>query len=120
MKSQFHLIATFILLAFSVESTAKGFYETSHDVMVETIRNGQASGVMGGQMATRFELQFKSKGTLLFESKKMFSYKQPGCARIAIDYIKKAVSTPNGMTEVKLNTQINYCLDGRAPQSLEK
>jgi hypothetical protein len=108
-----------ILLPTASACLAGGLYETSHDVMVETIRLGQASGVMGGDMAKKFSQQFNSDGTLLFESKRLYLYKQPGCARVAIDYTKKGVATPNGLQDVKLNTQINYCLDGRAPQSLE-
>lgn len=120
MQFKFHFIAVFTCLIFANEIQASGLYEKSHDVIVETIRTGHASGVMGGDMAKKFELQFKSKGVLQFEAKRLFSYKQSGCARVAIDYTKKDVTTPKGLTAVKLNTQINYCLDGRAPTSLEQ
>lgn len=119
MRNSFQLLMTILSLFIVGTCQADGLVETSHDVMVETIRNGQASGVMGGDMAKKFAQQFKSDGTLLFESKRLFLYKQPGCARVEINYTKKGVATPNGLQDVKLNTQINYCLDGRAPQSLE-
>lgn len=119
MQSKFHFVVVLTSLIFAHEIRADGLYETAHDVIVETIRTGHASGVMGGDMAKKFEHQFKSNGVLLFEAKRLFSYKQSGCARVAIDYTKKDVATPKGLTAVKLNTQINYCLDGRAPASLE-
>lgn len=119
MRNSFQIFIAVTFLFVVGTCQAGGLYETSHEVMVETIRLGQASGVMGGDMAKKFAQQFKSDGTLLFESKRLFLYKQPGCARVEINYTKKGVATPNGLQDVKLNTQINYCLDGRAPQSLE-
>jgi hypothetical protein len=114
-----NLIATLVLGAFAGESAADGFYSNAHDLMVEAIRSGQASGVMGGDIASKFTAQFKSNGALLVDAKKILSYKQPGCARLAVNYTKKDVPTAQGITSAHLNTQINYCLDGRAPQSLE-
>lgn len=114
---KFYAIVAALVLA--QDCNAGDFYENPHDVMIETIRNGQASGVMSGIIARKFEKQFSSNGVLLFEARKLFSYKQEGCARIEIDYTKKDVLTANGITEVNLKTQINYCLDGRPPTNLE-
>ena len=108
-----------VALCFAHECNVGDFYENPHDVVTETIRNGHAEGVMGGAIARKFEQQFHSNGVLIFEAKTLYSYKQEGCARIAIDYTKQGISTPNGMTQVKLKTQMNYCLDGRAATTLE-
>lgn len=120
MKKLSYLAAVLVLTTFARESMADGFYLNAHDLMVETIRTGHASGVMGGDIAKKFTDQFKSNGALLVEAKKLTSYKQAGCARLAVDYTKKDVPTPQGITAVHLKTQINYCLDGRAPESLEE
>lgn len=104
---------------FARESAAQGFYTDSHSLFVETIRVGEASGTMGGEIAERFKSQFKSDGALFVTSKVIISYKQKGCARLQVDYAKKDVPITGGRTTARLNTQINYCLDGKAPTSLE-
>lgn len=119
MKSLSYFAALLFFSTFVCDGMASGLYSGTHDLMVETIRTGQASGVMGGEIAKRFTEQFKSNGALLVEAKTIISYKQAGCARLAVNYTKKDVPTPQGMTAVHLNTKINYCLDGRAPDSLE-
>jgi hypothetical protein len=119
MRTLFKSLTILIAFVFACVTKADELYENSHNVMIEVIKNGQASGVMGGEMAKKFAQQFSSNGTLLFESKRLFLYKQAGCARIEVNYTKQDIATPNGNQELKLATQINYCLDGRAPQSLE-
>lgn len=104
---------------FARESVAEGFYTDAHSLFVETIRVGEASGTMGGDIAERFKSQFKSDGALLVSSKVIVSYKQKGCARLQVDYSKKDVPINGGRTTARLNTQINYCLDGKPPTSLE-
>ena len=108
------------LSSFALECASAGFYANPHDLMVEAIRNGRASGVMGGDIAAKFKAQFKSRAPLLVEVWTLKKYRQPGCARLEVDYEKSDVPTPKGDTSVFLKTQINYCLDGTAPQSLEE
>jgi hypothetical protein len=119
MKKHSYIAAILLVSGFARESLAGGFYSTGHDLMVEAIRSGQASGVMGGEIAKRFTEQFKSAGPLLVEAQTMTTYKQPGCARLDVNYTQKEVPTPQGVTAVHLNTQINYCLNGEAPRSVE-
>lgn len=113
------VLLTALLATFARESLADGIYNTPHDLMVETIRNGAASGLMSGEVARKFDAQFRSTGALMVSARILTRYKQPGCARLAVDYTKKDVPTPRGLSAAHLNTQINYCLDGRAPDSLE-
>ncbi len=115
---RFSLALGLTILVFECESA--GFYANPHDLMVEAIRNERASGVMGGDIAAKFKTQFKSRAPLLVQVWTLKKYKQPGCARLEMDYEKRDVPTPKGDTSVFLKTQINYCLDGTAPQSLEE
>lgn len=120
MKKITYLAAVLLLTTFARESLADGIYNNAHDVMVEAIRKGSASGVMAGTIAQRFTEQFRSNGTLLVDAKVLKRFKQKDCARLAVDYTKKDVQTPQGMSAAHLNTQINYCLNGRPPVSLEE
>lgn len=119
MKTHTFLLAV-LLGAFARESLADGIYNNPHDLMVETIRKGSAEGVMSGEIAKKFADQFRSNGTLLVNAKVLKRYKQKGCARLEVDYTKKDVPTAKGPAAAHLNTQINYCIDGRAPDSLEE
>jgi len=109
----------FAAMLFAQHSHATDVYQNPHDVLIDTTRNGHAEGILTGAIARKFEQQFHGNGPLLFKAKKLVTYKQNGCARVAIDYTQQGVPTPQGVTEVKLKTEMNYCLDGRAPQSLE-
>ena len=116
----FHASLALGLMSMAFECASAGFYANPHDLMVEAIRNGRASGVMGGDIAAKFKAQFKSRAPLLVEVWTLKKYRQPGCARLEVDYEKRDVPTPKGDTSVFLKTQINYCLDGTAPQSFEE
>jgi hypothetical protein len=116
----FHVSLALCLAALAFDSVSAGFYANPHDLMVEAIRNGRASGVMGGDIAAKFKAQFKSRAPLLVEVWTLKTYRQPGCARLEVDYEKRDVPTPKGDTSVFLKTQINYCLDGTAPRSFEE
>lgn len=120
MKRITYLTAFLLIGTFARESMADGLYSNGHDLMVEAIRNGHASGVMTGDIDKRFSEQFKSNGPLLVEAKRIIAYKQAGCARVSVNYTKKEVPIPQGTTAVHLDTQINYCVDGSAPKSLEQ
>ena len=78
------------------------------------------AGVMTGDIAKKFSDQFRSNGSLLVSATVEKRYKQKGCARLSVNYTKKQVQSTHGMTDALLKTQINYCLDGRAPDSLEE
>lgn len=112
---------TLFLLLFGLahSALADGYYADGHALMLEALREGQASGVMGGALAQRFALQFHSQGALLVRAERLRSYRQPGCARLALRFSQQQVPTPQGWTVVHLDTQINYCLDGEPPRSLE-
>ena len=90
-------------------------YTRQHDVLVDAIKMGSASGVMQGPVAERFTLQFKSEGVLQVFAKTIQAFKRPDCKRVEMVFTKKDVDTPKGRTDAILKTQVNYCLDGSPP-----
>lgn len=113
------LLLFLLLLGLARGGLAEGFYADGHAVMVEALRSGQAAGVMGGALARRFAQQFDSQGALLVQARRIHSFRQSGCARLALRFSQQDVPTPQGFTVVHLDTQINYCLDGEPPRSQE-
>jgi len=117
-------LTTFLFLlvcqTFARESlAAPTVYTRQHDVLAATIRNGSTSGVMEGEVAEHFTRQFRSTGLLLVNAKVIQSFKRADCKRLEVVLTKKDVDTPKGRTDAILKTQLNYCLDGRPPISLE-
>lgn len=112
-----------ILLAgvtFARESlAAPTVYTRQHDVLVAAIRNGSTSGLMQGEVAEHFTRQFRSTGPLLVTAKVIQSFARAECKRVEMVFTKKNVETPKGLTDAILKTQVNYCLDGTPPISLE-
>lgn len=116
-----HFIIPLILAAstFARESTAQAIYTDAHSLLVDAIKNGSASGVMQGKIAELFARNFGGGGAVLVEATVIESFPQEGCKRLSVIYTKKNVITPQGRTDARLDTKINYCLDGRPPQILE-
>lgn len=110
-----------ILMAatFARESLAEPVYSKPHDLLVEAIQEGRASGVLEGKVAEHFTRQFHSTGPLLVTAKVIQSFPRGDCKRLEMVFTKKDVQTPKGLTDAILKTQLNYCLDGRPPIGLQ-
>lgn len=104
---------------FARESAAQTVYLRQHDMLVQAIRNGTADGVMTGATAELFKRQFKSDGQLLAHAKVIGKFSRADCKRIEVVYTKKEVITEKGPQDLKMNMQLNYCLDGKPPIGLE-
>jgi hypothetical protein len=109
------LIAAFGL-AFAQLTFAQTVYTRQHDILAQTIRTGHAEGELTGPAADLFTKQFNSTGPLLVTAKVIEILPRPDCKRIQMVYTKKNVTGPQGTQDVVMNTELNYCLDGRAPQ----
>jgi hypothetical protein len=113
-------ILVMLLVLFAVDAAgADPAYNQAHDLLVAAIKNGQANGRLTGDIDQTFADQFNSGGRLRASARVLSSFKQVGCKRLELDFTKEDVPTPQGNTEVHLNTQLNYCLDGNPPESLE-
>lgn len=116
-----NLFLTLIILASLIcsNSSAQTVFSSQHELFVQAIKNGEAWGVMQGEIAEHFSREFRSTGVLLVQAKSIRDFKQADCKRVETTFTKKDVSTPNGLTDAILKTQMNYCLDGSAPETLE-
>ena len=115
------LILALLAATFARESAAEDvrksvIYTSQHQMLVDTIKNGSAYGVMTGETADTFRKQFKSDGMLLVSSKTLRDFPgQPDCKRVQVVYTKKEVITPTGPRDLDMQMKLNYCTSGRAP-----
>lgn len=119
MKTRILLCLLLACPMFARESLGQTVYRQQHDLLAEAIKNGSASGVMEGPVAEHFTRQFRSTGALRVNARVIKSFARVECKRIETVFTKKDVETPKGRTDAILRTQINYCLDGSPPISLE-
>ena len=119
MKASILIVGVFAA-AFALESAAQTLFPRQHDMLVQTIRTGHAEGVMTGETADMFRMQFKSDGILLVSANVIQDFEgQPDCKRMKVIYTKKEVVTPNGPRDLNMEIKLNYCLSGQVPKGLE-
>lgn len=93
-------------------------FGSAHEVLAQAIRDGRASGELKGEVAAHFDRQFNSTGALRVEARAISDLAREGCKRVQLDTTKLAVPTAQGPRDLKLSTWLNYCLDGRPPNSV--
>ena len=120
MKSIHAFVGLALMATFARESAAQTVYTRQHDVLVEAIRNGHAEGTLQGPADDLFTQQFKSTAPLQVTVDVLHSFPREGCKRLRMAYTKPGVQGTAGPTALTLDTQLNYCLDGRPPANLEK
>lgn len=100
-------------------AAATPVYSRPHDMLVEAIRTGTATGEMQGKVAELFTRQFKLPAKLYARAQVLHGYEREGCKRLRMQYTRKI---PQAGTDVPqdfvLNTELNYCVDGRTPTNL--
>ncbi len=82
--------------------------------------DGQAHGVLTGAMADAITKRFSATSPIYIDVATEKRYAQPGCSRLKVTFWQDGVLLP-GATAPRRQTMefgINYCLDGRPPQSL--
>jgi len=115
------LILGLVAVAFGRASAANDLnksviYTSQHQVLVDTIKNGSAYGVMVGETADTFRKQFKSDGLLLVSSTTLLDFPgQPDCKRVQMTYTKTEVITSAGPRDLEMQVKLNYCTSGWAP-----
>ena len=83
--------------------------------------DGQAHGVLTGEMADAITRRFGATSPIFIDVTTEKRYAQPGCSRLKVTFWQDGVLLP-GATTARRQTMdfgINYCLDGRPPQSLK-
>jgi len=82
--------------------------------------DGQAHGILSGALADAITKRFGATSPLYIDVTTEKRYAQPGCSRLKVTFWQDGVLLP-GATNPRRQTMdfgINYCLDGRPPQSL--
>ncbi len=83
--------------------------------------NGQAQGVLTGEMADAITRRFGATSPIFIDVTTEKRYAQPGCSRLKVTFWQDGVLLPGATTRRRqtMDFGINYCLDGRPPQSLK-
>jgi hypothetical protein len=92
-------------------------------LLVEALRSptGRASGVITGRLSNALTSRFSTAAPLLIDVSTLRKYRQPGCARLNVKFsqagvVEKKDAAPSDQV---IAVQLNYCLDGRPPKSVE-
>ena len=82
--------------------------------------DGQAHGVLSGEMADAITKRFGATSPIYIDVATEKHYAQPGCSRLQVRFWQDGVLLPGATTPRRqtMDFGINYCLDGRPPQSL--
>lgn len=113
-----HISVAFILTAIFIALPClaqEKIYARQRDVLVDAIRNGQSAGLMHGEVAEHFTRELRSTGVLRVQARVLQALDRETCKRLEMVYVQDGVATPQGVTQARLATQLNYCLDGGPP-----
>ena len=81
---------------------------------------GQAHGVLSGEMADAITKRFGAASPIYIDVSTEKRYRQTGCSRLKVTFWQDGVLLPGASSPRRQTMEfgINYCLDGRPPQSL--
>ena len=82
--------------------------------------DGQAHGVLTGEMADAISKRFGATSPIYIDVTTERHYRQAGCSRLKVVFWQDGVLLPGASSPRRqtMDFGINYCLDGRPPQSL--
>ena len=82
--------------------------------------DGQAHGVLTGEMADAITKRFGATSPIYIDATTERHFRQAGCSRLKVVFWQEGVLLPDasGPRRQTMDFGINYCLDGRPPQSL--
>ena len=83
--------------------------------------DGLAHGVLTGEMADAISKRFGATSPIYIDVTTEKRYAQAGCARLNVRFWQDGVLLPGASSPRRqtMDFGINYCLDGRPPQSLK-
>jgi len=83
--------------------------------------DGQAHGILTGEMADAITKRFGATSPIYIDVASEKRYAQAGCSRLKVTFWQEGVLLPGAMTPRRqtMDFGIDYCLDGRPPQSLK-
>lgn len=119
------------LLCLAVAQTAAGAPALLRQIEVQDIRSlmveaidspsGQVRAQLAGTLPDAVSQHFGASGPILLEVTTERRYRQPGCSRLKLSFSQDGVHLP-GLAQPErrgVDVGMNYCRDGRPPQSLE-
>ncbi|WP_104962933.1 hypothetical protein [Pseudomonas sp. XWY-1] len=97
-------------------ASAPTFANTSKEILIEAVRTGHASAELTGDQADVWKAKTQSREPIMVEAKVVEQLKQPGCARVAIQYIQQLVpKVTGGSGPLEVGWGMNVCEDGAPP-----
>ena len=83
--------------------------------------DGQGHGILTGEMADAITRRFGATSPIFIDVTTEKRYAQPGCSRLKVSFWQDGVRLPGALSPRRqtMDFGINYCLDGRPPQSLK-
>ena len=83
--------------------------------------DGQAQGILTGEMADAITKRFGATSPIYIDVTTEKRYAQAGCSRLKVTFWQEGVLLPGATTPRRqtMDFGIDYCLDGRPPQSLK-
>lgn len=87
------LCTSFIVLA---AAPFAAHADTSKEILIEAVKSGHASAELTGDQADVWMAQTHSREPIMVEAKVVEQLKQPGCARVAIQFTQQMVPKVNG------------------------
>ena len=83
--------------------------------------NGEAHGILSGEIAEALTQRFAATSPIHIDVTTEKRYTQAGCARLKVRFWQDGVLLPGASSPRRqtMDFGINYCLDGRPPQSLK-
>lgn len=118
---------TVLLLAFGSLVYADNGERTpvpdARPVMLAALQSadGQAHGVLTGEMADAITTRFGAASPIYIDVTTERHYRETGCSRLKVTFWQDGVLLPGASSPRRqtMDFGINYCLDGRPPQSLK-
>lgn len=122
MKSVY---AAALLVAFALPAFADDVRRTpvpdARPLMLAALQatDGQAHGILTGEMADAITRRFGATSPIFIDVTTEKRYAQPGCSRLKVTFWQEGVLLPGALSPRRqtMDFGINYCLDGRPPQS---
>ena len=116
------LLATFALPVLA-DDVVRTPVPDARPVMLAALQttDGQAHGVLTGEMADAITRRFGATSPIFIDVTTEKRYAQAGCSRLKVTFWQDGVRLPGALSPRRqtMDFGINYCLDGRPPQSLK-
>jgi hypothetical protein len=116
------LIAGFAVPVFA-DDLPRAAVSDPRPVMLAALQSvdGEAHGTLSGEIADALTQRFTATSPIHIDVTTEKRYAQAGCARLKVRFWQDGVLLPGASSPRRqtIDFGINYCLDGRPPQSLK-